>query len=125
MIIIIRERLLSIDKFDKPKEVKGGDAIYLTLVRLMLMTPGTFQSHPEMGVGIITKWRYSDIDNLDGLKLEISKQISTYLPQLTLVEVELQVVTETKELIIDIKVENMLYRFETDSINNTLKLIDL
>lgn len=116
---------MSIDSFEKPKELKNENAVYMLLIRLMLLTPGTIQSHPGMGVGIVTKWRYCDVDRLGELKSEISNQISTYLPKLRLSEVNLKVKQNTKDLIIEIKADGVLYSYETDVENNTMRLLEL
>ena len=78
-----------------------------------------------MGVGIVTKWRYCDVDRLGDLQLEISNQISTYLPTLRLSEVNLKMKQNSKDLIIEIKVNGILYSYETDNENNTIKLLEL
>lgn len=116
---------MSIDNFDKPKELENENAIYMLLIRLMLLTPGTIQTHPNMGVGIVTKWRYCDVDKLGDLKTEITNQISTYLPKLRLSEVNLKVKENSKDLIIEIKVDGVLYSYETDTENNTMRLLEL
>lgn len=97
----------------------------MLLVRLMLLNPGTIQTHPDMGVGIVTKWRYCDIDQLVDLQLEISRQISTYLPSLRLTNVSLKAKPNSKELIIEITANGVLYSLETDNENNTIKLANL
>lgn len=123
--VIIKEYLFSIDNFNKPKELNDNDAVYMLLVRLMLLTPGTIQTHPDMGVGIVTKWRYCDIDQLGDLQLEITRQISTYLPTVKLVDVNVKAKPASKELIIEIKANGVLYSLETDNENNTLRLANL
>ena len=37
-------------------------------MRLILLTPGTIQTHPEMGVGLITKYRFMYDTELQNLK---------------------------------------------------------
>lgn len=97
----------------------------MLLVRLMLLTPGTIQTHPDMGVGIVTKWRYCDVDQLGDLQLEITRQISTYLPDIRLVDVNLKAKPASKELIIEIRANGVLYTMETDNENNTVRLANL
>lgn len=97
----------------------------MLLIRLLLLTPGTIQSHPNMGVGIVTKWRYCDVDRLGELQTEITEQISTYLPNLRLSEVNLKMKQNSKDLIVEIKVNGILYSYETDNDNNTIKLLEL
>lgn len=82
---------LSINKYNKVNVVKKKDATYSLLVRLIMMNPGTIQSHPRAGVGLIRNWRYMDTeDKIMDLQLEISKQIQTYLPQLQGVDVKVE-----------------------------------
>lgn len=124
-MLFIKEYLFTIDKFNKPKELDDNEATYMLLIRLMLLTPGTIQTHPDMGVGIVTKWRYCDVDQLGDLQLEITRQISTYLPTVKLVSVNVKAKPKSKELIIEIKANNVLYSMETDNENNTIKLANL
>lgn len=97
----------------------------MLLIRLMLLTPGTIQSHPNMGVGIATKWRYCDVDRLNDLQTEITNQISTYLPKLRLSSVNLKVKKNSKDLIIEIRADGVLYSYETDNENSTIRLLEL
>jgi len=89
------EYLLSINKFDRPKKYvdsEGKPAATQTLItRLILMDPGTIQHHPDMGVGIVSRYRYSNTDDLPALRHDIEDQCHTYLPELydCTVEVEL------------------------------------
>lgn len=50
------------------------------LTRLLLLNPGTIQSHPDMGVGLVQRYRYS----LQGAEIQLQadyrNQIDTYLP---------------------------------------------
>lgn len=86
----------------------------------MLLDPGSIQSHPEMGVGIITKWRYSYYENIDLLQSEIQKQIEKYLPQLQGVNVKISKAHE-HDILIKIEVNNKLYVFELHEDNLKLK----
>lgn len=120
----IQEPLMSINKYDKPKILKNEDATYMVLMRLLLLDPGSIQSHPRMGVGIVTKWRYSDMETLKDIELEIEKQISTFLPHLIASKVEvLPNPQRNGEILIKITINNVVYAFETD--NTELKLTDL
>lgn len=109
--IIFREYLLSANKFQKPKELYNNDAVCMCLMRLMLLDPGSIQSKPEMGVGLVSKWRYSDSKELDGLKIEIQKQITDYLPQFQFSEVNLSYIASEKKLYIDIDLNDIRYSF--------------
>lgn len=120
----VKDAFFSVNKFNEPLTVEGVDAIYTLLIRLMLLTPGTSEINPNMGVGIVTKWRYCDYNDLPDLKSTIEDQISTYLPELQGVNVTVEPSSDDdKEVLIDIEVNSVLYTLKTDWVNNTLKLI--
>lgn len=110
----MKEYLLSIDKFERPKVLKDKDAVFNLLRRLLLLNPGTIQTHPEMGVGIVAKWRYMDMSDIQDLETEISKQISTYLPSFQGADVKITPAEEDKTIIIRITIDNTLYAFEVN-----------
>lgn len=116
------EYILSTNKFNQPVVLKDGQAIATVLIRLLLLNPGTIQSHPDMGVGLISRYRYMDTTEINSLKLDIEDQINTYLPQFTLTEVELSIV-DNNELNVRITIDNTIYSLVTDK--DTLRLSDL
>ena len=82
------EPLLSVDKYYKPLVAKDENYATLLLVRLILLEPGTFQTHPDCGVGLVSKFRYAtDVDMVE-LQKRIKDQIMLYLPQYSLVDVK-------------------------------------
>jgi hypothetical protein len=82
------EPLLSVDKYYKPLVAKDENYATLLLVRLILLEPGTFQTHPDCGVGLVSKFRYAtDVDMIE-LQKRIKDQIMLYLPQYSLVNVK-------------------------------------
>lgn len=120
----MQEALLSVNKYDRPKVLKNENATSMLLLRLLLLTPGTIQSRPNMGVGIISRWRYTDMENIKDLESEIERQISKYLPNLIASKVTVNPSENRKgEILIDITINNVIYSFETD--NTELKLTDL
>ena len=120
----LKEYSLSINSFNNPDELKRADAACLLIMRLILLTPGTIQTHPEMGVGLITKYRFMYDTELQNLKKLITDQINLYLPELNLTSVELTLnPKDLKELIIQIQIENTLYVLQTEG--ETLKLANL
>ena len=120
----LKEYSLSINNFNNPDELKRADAACLLIMRLILLTPGTIQTHPEMGVGLITKYRFMYDTELQNLKKVITDQINLYLPELNLTSVELTLnPKDLKELIIQIQIENTLYVLQTEG--ETLKLANL
>ena len=116
------EYILSTNKFDQPVVLKDGQAIATILIRLLLLNPGTIQSHPDMGIGLISRYRYMDTTEINSLKLDMEDQINTYLPQFTLTEVELSIV-DNDELNVRITIDNTIYSLVTDK--DTLRLSDL
>lgn len=120
----LKEYSLSINNFNNPDELKRADAACLLIMRLILLTPGTIQTHPEMGVGLITKYRFMYDTELQNLKKVITDQINLYLPELNLTSVELTLnPKDLKELIIQIQIENTLYVLQTEG--EILKLANL
>lgn len=117
---------MSVDDFQRPVEVTGKDAICILLIRLLLLSPGTNLSHPKMGVGLITRYRYTDPEQLSDLKIDINNQIATYLPELQGVQIDLAMDPDNeRELIIKATADGVLYSFETDFENGTLKLVSV
>lgn len=113
---------LSVDEYGRPTAYKDKAAIRILLIQLILLNPGTFQSHPNMGVGLVKRYRYSFMENISSIKLEIENQIETYLPMLQGVSVDIEPNPDIdKEIIIYITIEDTLYPFTT----NDGKLSDL
>lgn len=112
----IKEYLMTTTKFSKPKVVKDRDAIYTLLVKLALLEPGTYESHPDMGLGLRSKYRYSYDANK--IKTDYKKQIQTYLPMLTNIEV----LTEIKDhyLLIEVHIDDVNYPIQLNIKSNKL-----
>ena len=82
--------VLSLNDFNMPKVFNASDSAYVHIIQLILLEPGKYQSHPNMGIGIRSRYRYNNDDNfLIDLKSDITNQITTYLPELTDVTVSL------------------------------------
>lgn len=79
---------LSINEINQPTELINGDALALFIKRLLLLEKGTFESNPDLGVGIL-KYRYMDISRADELKNEIVNQLCSALPMFSNVDVEI------------------------------------
>lgn len=76
--------VLSLNDFNMPKVFNASDSAYMHIIQLLLLEPGKYQSHPNMGVGIRSKYRHNNEDNfIMDLKSNITNQIMTYLPELT------------------------------------------
>ena len=124
MAISSHEFILSVDKSKQPQVLTDHDAISQLLVHLILLEPGTFQDHPEMGVGLVSRYRYKDKKSLTDLQNRIESQITTYLPDLGTVEVGVSM-NDNSELVIDTRANGVIYRYETSVDNGTLSLSQL
>lgn len=84
----MQAHLLSLNKFNMPKVIDGSDANYVHIVYLLLLEPGTFQSHPDMGIGL-RHYRFVNNDPLPDLRSQIAHQINNYLPELANTDITL------------------------------------
>lgn len=115
----MREYVLGIDQFNMPKCVDNNDAVYLELIRLILLEKGTYNTHPDMGVGIVSRYRYSFTTDIEILKVDIENQIATYLPQFIPVDV---VVSQNDQITtIKITVDSVLYELIFDKNTKTFQ----
>jgi hypothetical protein len=87
------EPLLSVDKFYQPLVATGKDYATLLITRLILMEPGLNQLRPDMGVGLVSRYRYATDADMDRLNKDIANQIQLYLPQFTLTNVRCELGT--------------------------------
>lgn len=117
------EYVMTTDEFNNPMELKGKDAISKLFINLILLEPGTYNSRPGMGVGLISNYRYGDENDVEKLQREIRKQIDVYLPEFSGVTVNCSLVGDA--LRIDIIHNDTLYQFETVIQNNKVTLIEL
>lgn len=86
----MQAHLLALNDFNMPKVLDGADAMYTNLVYLILLEPGTFQSHPKMGVGLRSRYRdNNDSDWKQSLIRDIKYQIENFLPELINSEVKI------------------------------------
>jgi hypothetical protein len=92
------EPLMSVNNFHEPIVVRDEDAAVLLITRLILLEPGTFQTHPNMGVGIVSRFRHGLDTDIKRLESEITTQISKYLPMFTTVQVSVEIDNDNKTL---------------------------
>lgn len=97
----ITEYAMNLDSFLNPTTYKGRSAVEILICRLILLEPGTIETHPDMGVGIASRFRHMSADNLVELNQEIQNQITTYLPQIYAVDVQ----TSIKKQVLQIKIK--------------------
>lgn len=94
--------VLSLNEFNMPKVFNASDSAYVHIIQLILLEPGKYQSHPNMGVGIKSRYRHNNDDNfLMNLKTDITNQIDAYLPELGGVNVTLTDKDQVLGIIID------------------------
>lgn len=94
--------VLSLNDFNMPKVFNASDSAYVHIIYLLLLEPGKIQSHPDMGVGIRSRYRHNNDDNfLVDLKSDITNQVTTYLPWLTDISITLTCKNQILGIIID------------------------
>ena len=113
----INEYSMSVDDFKNPKTYSDREAVCVLLARLLLLEPGTFQSHPNMGVGLVSKYRYG-VDVASDLQSNFKNQIELYLPQLQGCRVN---VTQSGQVLnIAVEYNNVLYGVSFNQSSNKI-----
>ena len=84
----------------------------------MILEPGTIQSHPEMGVGLVSKYRYTTEDKLSELQNDFRRQIEKYLPDMQSADV--YVYLEDSICYINVSINGTLYTLSYNSEKNSL-----
>ena len=115
----LKEHVMSVDNnVNRPLILKGDNAVTMLIVRLIMLEPGTFQTHPDMGVGIVSRYRHSNEIDLSELRRRINNQIETYLPMFTNVEVDVDLDNDRHCLLIYITSDqlNAVVPFDTESL---------
>ena len=98
----MQEHPLSLNSFGMPKVLDGTDAMYTKIVQLILLEPGTYQSHPTLGLGLRSRYRYNNSENfLQTLQMDISDQIDRFLPSLTAIDISVAIKDNILGIIID------------------------
>ncbi len=115
----ITEYLLETDKFKRPKIVKDKDAIYILLVRLALLEKNTYQTKPDMGLGLRSRYRYSYAEDVGKLISDYEDQINTYLPAFRGVKVNATVKEHT--LFIEVTIGDTVYPIYFNTETKTLE----
>ena len=114
----ISEFSFTVDDFQDPKSYKDPEAISVLLTRLLLLEPGTLQSHPEAGVGLYSRYAYSVEGSAHSLKADFQRQIETYLPRFQGARVT---VTEKDGMYnIAVEIDGTLYGIYYDNTKSTV-----
>ena len=117
----MQAHLLSLNNFGMPKVLSEDNAAYTKIIYLIMLEKGKYQSHPNMGVGIRSRYRFNNSENLlEILREDIMNQIKQYLPELSMVDISLTLNSITKVINILIDTNNgtyaVSYNPSTDSI---------
>ena len=115
---VAEEHLLSVNSYEEPKVLYDNDAVFVLIIRLLLLEPGKDKDRPEMGVGLVSKYRYCTQDKLETLRSDIKNQIRTYLPDFTMTDVNLELYGTT--LALYVQTDNVTYGIKFDSDSGTV-----
>lgn len=118
-----KEYVMTVNEFNEPRVYSGKDSTALKILRLLLLEPGTISSRPTMGVGIVSKYRFSIEDDLNELSDVIKEQIRTFLPDSILHDVVLEL--KDKSLQISIRIDEDFYVYDLDEQSKILSIADL
>lgn len=111
----MKEHVLSLNDFSMPKVYSDDGAMYVCIIRLLMLDKGKFQSHPDMGVGLRTRFRFTvGPETLENLRNDITTQITTFLPSLILSSVKLMLSADNI-LHIEIETTKGIYALSYDS----------
>jgi hypothetical protein len=108
---------MSINKIKRPVVMKDHDAIYVLLVRLLLLEPGTNQAFPTMGVGLVSHYRYS-------FSSDLNKLISRFIPDLASSAIDVLAEVKSHALVLKVNVDDeVIYPIVINT--DTMQLSDL
>lgn len=110
----MNEYLLAVDNYKKPAKYSNEKAEYYVILKLILMNKGENQLFPDMGVGLIKKYRYMTEDNIPELENDIESQISKYLPELMIDTVTVQIINENLTISVSSSQNNTNYNYTGD-----------
>lgn len=121
---IFREYNMSTNDFKQPEISYGKKAIGILMVRLLLLEPGTDPMRPDMGVGLVSKYRYIFPDRLADLKKDIYDQLNRFLFPYQKIGIVMDV--QDKELHMQITINDDTYKYVTvEQEDNTITLKEL
>lgn len=109
---VLREYLLDLDPFKKPKIIGDKEALAALLVRLILLEPGTNPLYPEMGVGLVSKYRFLQPGEDSDLKEAIQQQVAIYLPAANMQDITLTY-NDDKTVNIEMVINDMTFIYDS------------
>ncbi len=114
----MNEYLLDVDKRQQPKVFTKYEGDRINVFRLIMLEPGTFPTHPTLGVGLVSRWRFRDVDTIkSSLASTIEAQLKDFMPQLIDPQVTVTIVNNNNKNIINISVRvngELTYTFKVD-----------
>ena len=114
----MNEYLLDADKRQQPKVFTKYEGDRINVFRLIMLEPGTFPTHPTLGVGLVSRWRFRDVDTIkSSLASTIEAQLKDFMPQLIDPQVTVTIVNNNNKNIINISVRvngELTYTFKVD-----------
>lgn len=123
----MKEWTLDIDNKQQPKVYEGLNGDRLMIYRLIMLEPGTYPTHPELGVGLVSKYRYRNEDEIKTtLASNIEAQIRTYMPHVANPQINVAVVKSNGAGTIYINVslsDALSYQYVIDAESRTLQSI--
>ena len=114
----MNEYLLDVDKRQQPKVFTKYEGDRINVFRLIMLEPGTFPTHPTLGVGLVSRWRFRDVDTIkSSLASTIEAQLKDFMPQLIDPQVTVTIVNNNNKNIINLSVTvngELTYTFKVD-----------
>lgn len=118
----IKEYSFAVDKYNNPREFKNFNAIGVLLMRLFFIEPGSITHSPEMGIGLISKFRYMTEERLGEFKDTVKTQIRDYIDESVSVDVNVRFLpNHVMHIMLKIDKYELLFSFNSD--NQTLDMI--
>jgi hypothetical protein len=119
---------LGLPKVRDMSKIETGvmNSAILCIIRLILIEKGTYPDHPDMGVGIRSRYRFAFESELTSLQEDIETQISTYLPEVSPVTVKVALENDRNDILknkikISIIIDETEYLLSYDVTSNTLE----
>lgn len=132
----VKDYLLDLNDLGKPKVIdmtiiENGvlNPAILNYARLIVMRKGTDPDRPNMGIDIVARYRFADIDEIYTLQSEIEQQGQLYLPEFIPVTVNCQAVTESNQdraivkVAISITIQGTMYQVMYNVENSKLEIL--
>ena len=128
----VSDYLLGLDDLQQPQRIDMSiirpnewNSAILIIARLILMRKGQLEDHPEMGIDIRGRYRFSFDSELTQLNQEIQDQVAQYAPEFSPVDVVSvfrdKKVNEPAGIEIAIVVDNVAYSLFYNLKNETIE----